>query len=87
MDSDKTLLDNIKMIFSEISSTLFDELCSKTLLENEKFMYLIKPEDGKDYESLYWNENLTQRFRVVFLVSNIKPSEELLKLTTPYLII
>ena len=87
MDSDKTLLDNIKMVFSEISSTLFDELCSKTLLENEKFMHLIKPEDGKDYESLYWNENLTQRFRVVFLVSNIKPSEELLKLTTPYLII
>lgn len=85
MDSDRTLL-NIKMVFSEISSTLFDELCSKKLLDNEKFMYLIKPEDGRDYESLYWDENLTQKFRVVFLVSNIKPSEELLKLTTSYIV-
>jgi hypothetical protein len=86
MDSDRTLLDNIKMVFSEISSTLFDELCTKKLLDNEKFMYLIKPEDGKDYESLYWNEDLTQKFRVVFLISNIKPSEELLKLTTAYIV-
>ena len=43
MDSDKSLLGNIKMVFSEINPNLFDELCSKKLLENEKFMYLVKP--------------------------------------------
>ena len=86
MDSDKTLLDNIKMVFSEVNPNLFDELCSKKLLDNENFMYLVKPEDGKEYESLYWNPQLTNKFRVVFLVSNTKPSEELLKLTVPYIV-
>lgn len=87
MDADKTLLDNIKLVFAEINPNLFDELCSKELLEKEKYMYLVKPEDGDDFKSHFWNEEQTKKFMTIFLTSNESPSEALLKITTPYKIV
>ena len=81
------MLDNVRKNFAEINLNLFDELCNKKILEKEKFLYLVKKEDGDEFKSFKFVETVISNFLVIFLTSIMAPSEDLLSVSKPYHIV
>jgi hypothetical protein len=88
MQYDNELIESIKATCEQIDSTLFTELFNKKLIENERFMHLVRPEkDGKEYEIQNFNATRIKNFKVLVLTSNPYPCEKVLSLTTQVKII
>ena len=41
-------------------------MCSKKLLENEKYLYLIRKEDGEEIKPFKFVETITRNYLVIF---------------------
>ena len=88
MQYDKELFETFKSSCSQIDANLFDELCTKTLMDKERFLRLANVEkDGKEYEIQHFNSIRMKNFKVIFLTSNPYPNDSLVKLTLPIKII
>ena len=87
MGSDKNIFDKLTKVFAEINPNLFDEMCSKKLLQNEKFLYLVKNEDGDAFKSYNFVDTTISSFLVIFIATNTSLNDALLKLTNSYQII
>ena len=85
MQYDQELVESVKSVCGQIDyANLYEDLCSKKLVHNDKFMGLVKPDkDGKDYELQNFNEIRLKNFKVLFLTSNPYPHEALMKITMP----
>lgn len=80
-------LENVKSVFNEIRANLYEDLIDMSLLKDEKFLELVRPEDGDDYKSYCFTAETYSKFICVFLTTNLEPSKDLLAITTPYLIV
>lgn len=88
MQYDQELLQTLKMTINEIDSNLFEELTSKTIMENERYLKLVKPEvDGKDYDAQNFSEMRLKNFKLLFLTANPYPADDFIKMTLPVKII
>ncbi|CAF0858054.1 unnamed protein product [Brachionus calyciflorus] len=88
MQYDQELLESIKSVCDQIDDKLFEDMCSKELVKNEKYARLIRLEsDGKEYEAHNFNQNRINNFKILFLTSNPYPSDKLLNLTFPIKVI
>ena len=84
MQYDQELLESLKVVCGQIDEKLFAEMCNKSIVKDEKYMRLVKPAvDGKEYEAQNFNEVRLKRFKVIFLTSNVYPSEHLLRMSLP----
>jgi hypothetical protein len=88
MQYDNELIESIKATCEQIDASLFAELFDKKLIENERFMHLVRPEkDGKEYEIQNFNAIRIKNFKVLVLTSNPYPCDKVLSLTTQVKII
>ncbi len=62
-------------------------MCSKKLLENEKYLYLIRKEDGEEIKPFKFVETITRNFLVIFLTSSMTPNEGIQSVTKSYHIV
>lgn len=88
MQYDQELLEAVKSVCDQIDDKLFDEMFSKVLLNDDKYVRLIRVEtDGKEYEAHNFNRTRINNFKLLFLTSNPYPCDKLLSLTFPIKII
>jgi hypothetical protein len=88
MQYDTELVESIKSVCDQIDPNLFEEMCSKKLAQNERYMRLVKLEkDGKEYEAQNFNAIRLKNFKVLFLTSNPYPNDKLVKATMPIKIV
>jgi hypothetical protein len=88
MQYDNELLESIKTVCNQIDPGLFEEICNKKLLQNERYMRLVKLEkDGKEYEAQNFNAVRLKNFKLLFLTSNPYPNDKLVKITMPIKIV
>lgn len=88
MQYDQELLESIRSVCDQIDEGLFEEMCNKKLVQEERYMRLVKLEtDGNEYEAHNFNRTRINHFKVLFLTSNPYPSDKLLKLTLPIKVI
>ena len=79
---------NNKPNCNQIDPNLFEEMCNKKLVQNERYMRLVKLEkDGKEYEAQNFNAIRLKNFKVLFLTSNPYPNDKLVKATMPIKIV
>jgi hypothetical protein len=83
-NADKTLIDLVKKTCSEIHADLFDDLINKKLFENEKYLALVKPEDGDEFQKKQFVPDIVEKFKLIFLTTSTSPNLELAILTTLY---
>ena len=69
------LLDVFKTACDEIDSKLWEELNNKSILKDESFFRLVKPNDGDSFENYKYVD--TGKFITVYLISKIDPSADL----------
>ncbi len=84
MSADKTLLDSLKKTCSEIHTDLFDDLVNKKLLDNEKYMSIVKPADGDEFLKHQFVPDNIENFKLIFLTTSASPNPELITQTTLY---
>lgn len=88
MQYDQELIEVVKSTCDQIDDKLFEEIFSKELIKDEKFIRLIRLEtDGKDYEVTNFNKMRIDNFKVILLTNNPYPCEKVLNLTFPIKII
>lgn len=86
MDSENTI-EIVQRCCAELDPKLFDEICDRSILKDERFMRFVKESDGDQYKSYNFLEEHTRRFKTVFLISKDQPSDRILQLGTPYKIV
>lgn len=64
--------------FDEVQKGLLDDILNKSILENEKYLYLVRDSDGEDYNKNKFMLSRVQNFRM-FLVTKIELEEELME--------
>jgi hypothetical protein len=84
---DQELLEATKVVCNQIDLNLFDEICNKTIVKNERYMRLVKTTDGKEYEAHNFLDIRSKYFKVLIITSNPYPSDYLLKITLPIKIV
>ncbi|XP_022089722.1 putative IQ motif and ankyrin repeat domain-containing protein isoform X3 [Acanthaster planci] len=72
--------------FNEVHVGLMEDILSKELIKNEKYVYLIKDCDGPEYSKNNFNDQRTQQFKFV-IVTKIEPADSLLERTYPIRIV
>lgn len=88
MQYEQELLDVVKSTCDQIDDKLFDDIFSKELINDEKFVRLIRVEiDGKEYEVTNFNKIRLNNFKVILLTNNPYPSEKVLNLSFPIKVI
>ncbi|CAF0876018.1 unnamed protein product [Brachionus calyciflorus] len=80
------VIDSIEETCSKISENLFEELCDRSILRHEKYLKYVKEgQDGDDFKSYYFQENIYKNFKVVFLTT--KASDKYLSLGKNFIIV
>lgn len=87
MQYDQELIESTKVVCSQIDPDLYEEICNKKIIENERYMRLVKPADGKDYEAHNFLDVRSKNFKVLFITTNPYPCDKLLKATLPIKIV
>lgn len=85
MDSDN-LLENIEISCGELDPKLFEELCTKSILKEERFKRFVKESDGEEYKTYLFSEEIYKRFQVVFLINKGAPCDKFFKLGKTFII-
>ncbi|XP_039267786.2 IQ motif and ankyrin repeat domain-containing protein 1-like [Styela clava] len=75
------MFDTISDIFNEILPNLMQDIMSKEILQEEKYMQLVKPEDGEAYQKSKFQHHRAQKFIFVLVTKNKFPSDYLIDLT------
>ena len=88
MQYDAELLGALRTVCGQLDERLFDELCDKSLMNEQRYMRLVRlPGDGSEYEAHKFNGTRLANFRTLFLTSNPYPNEQLMALTLPIRIV
>ncbi|XP_071487017.1 IQ motif and ankyrin repeat domain-containing protein 1-like [Diadema antillarum] len=65
-------------IFDEVHQGLLEDILNKSILEKEKYMYLVKDSDGEDYNRNKFMQHRVQNF-VMYLVTKIELDENIME--------
>ena len=84
MGSKADLFESLKKTCAEINPNLLDELFSKTLLKTENVLKLVKTTDGDDLQADIFTPEIIGNFKMIILLTNIQPNQELASLTLLY---
>lgn len=84
MGAEDSLLGLVEEACNKVNPTLWDDLISKKLLENEKFMYLVTDPNDDEFKSYQFVDKNIDNFRVIFLSTNKQLADNLLEVTKPY---
>ena len=80
------VLDSIEETCSKKGENLFRELCDRSILRDEKYLkYVKEDQDGDDFKSYYFQENVYKNFKVVFLTT--KASDKFFSLGKNFIIV
>jgi len=70
----------LNSMFEKVKPGFLEEVVSKSLLKDEKFFELISEEDSDEYKNKFdYQERYQKQFRVIFLTTKEKPSNNLLE--------
>ncbi|XP_038057006.1 IQ motif and ankyrin repeat domain-containing protein 1-like isoform X2 [Patiria miniata] len=72
--------------FDEVHPGFMEDIMSKELIKNEKYVYLIKDSDGPEYSKNNFNDHRTKHFLFV-IVTKIEPLDSLLERAYPIRIV
>lgn len=87
MEYDEELFEAIETVCNMIDACLFKCLLDKTILENEKYMILVRKQDGIEYEAQNFSDLRLKHFKLLFLTSAQYPCDKLISLTMPVRIV
>jgi len=76
MDAD--MWSSMPRLFGEVKGDLWHALLSKELLADERYMDLVKPEDGQEYQRACFSPDRLNEFKLVLLSSARHPNDEAL---------
>ena len=76
---DVDMWDEVQVHFDAIEPGLWTRLMDKSLLHNEGFMTLVRPDDGEEYGRNNFQDNRTQRFMLILSTSSRQPDEEIME--------
>ncbi|KAL8597862.1 hypothetical protein ACOMHN_061395 [Nucella lapillus] len=69
--------------FSEIMPGLLQAIMDKSIIENEKYLGLVRPTDSTEYDQNKFNDLRLSNFKLFLVTKNPYPKEELLDQTYP----
>lgn len=81
------MYDTIEHIFEEILPNLLPDIISKELLQDEKYMQLIKESDSESYQKSKFQHHNVDKFMFILVTKNKYPAEKLLDIMYPIRII
>ncbi|XP_071117231.1 IQ motif and ankyrin repeat domain-containing protein 1-like isoform X2 [Haliotis cracherodii] len=79
IDMFETFSDRMDIIQEGLMASVID----KTILQNHRYLSLLKDSDGEEYSKTRFNDLRTQNFRFFIVTKNPFPPEDLMELTFP----
>ena len=76
---DVDMWDEVESHFDAIEPDLWRRVMDKSLLENEGYLKLVRPDDGEEYSKNNFQDNRTERFMLILSTSSRRPSEEMVE--------
>ena len=76
---DVDLWSELVPMFDKIIPCLFNHLLTKSLLQGEKYMELVKPGDGEEYDRNKFQDTTIHRFIFVVLTSLRNPNADMIE--------
>jgi len=70
-------------IVNRIQPKLMEDLMSKAILKDEKYMELVKSSDEAEYQPSHFMHHFSDNFSVIFITKNNDPPKELMDQTYP----
>ncbi|XP_029448139.1 putative IQ motif and ankyrin repeat domain-containing protein LOC642574 homolog isoform X3 [Rhinatrema bivittatum] len=77
------MFESVKRQLEQIKAGLMDELLDKSILQNERFLTLLRPTDGPDYSHTQFQASRTESFKLFFITKLQQPPDALLSLLCP----
>ena len=76
---DVDMWDEVESHFDAIEPGLWRRVMDKSMLENEGYLKLVRPDDGEEYGKNNFQDNRTERFMLILSTSSRRPSEEMVE--------
>uniref|UniRef100_A0A8D0HAB1 IQ motif and ankyrin repeat containing 1 n=1 Tax=Sphenodon punctatus TaxID=8508 RepID=A0A8D0HAB1_SPHPU len=77
------MFDAVKRQLEEIEQGLVQALLSRKILENERYLSLVRPTDGPEYSQTEFQAARTENFKLFVITKRHHPPEELLQILLP----
>lgn len=84
---DVDMFDTVTMVFDGVQKGLMASLMSKELLKDNKFLELVRPEDGEEYSKTSFLGARIEKFMFIIITQQWNPAEHLLEQTYPIRVI
>lgn len=75
------MYQSLENVFNEILPNLLPDIMSKEIMKEERYMELVKPEDGDSYQKSKFQHHRADKFMFVLVTKHKFPSDFLLDLT------
>ena len=81
------MLESVRMKFDVVQEGLLNAILTKEILKDDKFLSLVKPEDGEQYSKTAFLGARIENFKFIILTQLWNPSEDLISQTHPLRVI
>nr|XP_033788999.1 putative IQ motif and ankyrin repeat domain-containing protein LOC642574 homolog [Geotrypetes seraphini] len=77
------MFETVKSQLEQIKAGLMDELLNKSILQNDRFLTLLRSTDGPEYSHTQFQTGRMENFKMFFVTKQYPPPELLLSLLCP----
>ncbi|XP_077207386.1 IQ motif and ankyrin repeat domain-containing protein 1 isoform X2 [Paroedura picta] len=77
------MFDTVKKQLERLEPGLTDAVLGRTILDNERYLSLLRPTDGPEYADTEFQAARTEKFRLFVVTKQHHPPEELLQILLP----
>ncbi|XP_054841200.1 IQ motif and ankyrin repeat domain-containing protein 1 [Eublepharis macularius] len=81
------MFDTVKKQLERLEPGLAEAVLGRTILENERYLSLLRPADGPEYADTEFQRARTEKFKLFVITKQQHPPEELLRILLPIQVI